>query len=123
MTCVGHTQSIIMLIQVVLEAPSHCPPWLIEQITIDSPTLGHTHQFPCGRGLSPGSEVILEELSNTGSSSLTVSTHTHTQPLTGECYHITLGMCPHWSVVVVGTNHLLALLYHTLDYKQFVRLK
>ncbi len=70
--------------QVFLEAPSHCPPWLIEQITIDSPTLGHTHEFPYGHGLPPGTEVMLEELANTGSSSLMVATNTHTQALTGE---------------------------------------
>lgn len=69
-------------VQVRLEAPAHCPPWLIEQINIDSPTSGHTHQFVYGRGLSPGVDVVLEELCNTGDSSLAL-THPVSQDLTG----------------------------------------
>ena len=71
-------------VQVRLDAPTHCPPWLIEQINIDSPTSGHTHQFPCGRGLSPGVDVILKELCNTGDSSLAL-TNPGSQDLTGVC--------------------------------------
>ena len=64
----------ITSIKVRMIGENSAGPWLISQITIHSPTTGHTHHFPCGHGITPEEGELVLKVADVLDSSFNTST-------------------------------------------------